>query len=933
MLLERGAELAAVRQALRAAAEGRSSHMVLSGPLGIGRSALLHALPRCADEGAVHVLRAHAAPTEQELACGVVRQLFDSLLTAAPGPDRERLLADAGAARQVLGDEAVPERGATDGTVLRDLRSLLATLSATAPLLILIDDLQWVDPWSLRWLAHLLPRLDGLRLLLVCTLRDGDPGARDPLVHEVVSTSARILRPAPLSPAATGELVRAGLGDHADQDFVRACHDLSLGRPLFLLPVLSEAALTGCPPVAASVGLVRAAHPAHLRDRLLNCLLLQPRPVRDTAAAIATLAGHEDPALLGRLAGLDPVGLTTALRVLHQLGLTAAEDEARFVHPSVRDAVEWSMSAAERQRWQEDAAGVLYDSGLPAEQVAAQLVAIPTPGYAWAVPVLRSAADTARRKGSPELAARYLRRALLEAAEQDRTRAQLLVELAVVELSFDPPAAESHVAQALPLLPTARDRAAAVLRLSPCVTSPVTPSGAALLRRAADELVDPGPRDDPDGDEALRLEARLRYTGLDDYAQLADAVGRLRALEPPVRSRGGRELLAVLLHAATLSADGAASEVVRQARDLLDWEPATAAGGGSVMQLVMFSLVGADAPQAAESWLNAAERSRHGADGGGDGGVDAMGHARRALFHIARGRLPQARERAERVVELADTIGEGSRCFVYGVLGALALSARDVQLGSRIVGEAAGRSLGPVPAALLSLVRMAEQAQGGEAGTALETALECGRQLECAGWRNPVLFPWRPWAISLSHQLGDHHLARTLAAEEYARAREWGAPVAVGRALRLRARTDGADARVELLREAVGTLRESANGLELFMAVRDLGRLLGDGAEAREALREAGELAESCGVPWLPGPGTSEGRPSAPAVRTVLTRSESRVASLVVNGLTNQEIAAELQVSARAVEKHLTNSYRKLGIAGRRELAAVLQETGVHAAG
>ncbi|MFJ5151637.1 ATP-binding protein [Streptomyces sp. NPDC088353] len=929
MLLERGAELAAVRQALRAAAEGRSSHMVLAGPLGIGRSALLNELPRCADEGAVHVLRANAAPTEQGLACGVVRQLFDSLLTTAPGPGRERLLADAGAARRVLGDDVVPDPDTLDGTVLRDLRSLLAKLSATAPLLILVDDLQWADSWSLRWLAHLAPRLDGLRLLLVCTLRDGDPGSRDPLVHEVVGASARILRPVPLSPAATGELVRARLGEPADDGFVRACHDMSKGRPLFLLSVLSEAALTGCPPSAASTGLVHATRPAQLRDWLLNCLLLQPQPVRDAAAAIATLVGHEEPALLGRLAGLDDVGFTTALRVLHQLGLTAGEDEACFAHPSVREAVECSMSAAERQRWQEAAAGVLYDAGLPAEQVAAQLMAVPTPRYPWAVPVLRSAADTARRKGRPELAARYLRRALLEAVEQDRTRAQLLVELAAVELSFDPPAAESHIAQALPLLPTARDRAAAVLRLSPCVTSPVTPSGAALLRRAAEDLVDPYTHDDPGGEEALSLEARLRYTGLDDYAQLADAVARLRVLEPTVRSRGGRELLAVLLHAATLSADGDASEIVRQALGILDWEPATATGGGSVMQLVMFSLVGADALQTAESWLNAAERSGYGDDGGGD----AMGHARRALFHIARGRLPQAREQAERIAELAGTIGEESRCFVYGVLGALALSARDVQLGSRIVAEAAGRSLAPIPAALLSLLRMAEQAQAGEADTALETAMECGRQLECAGWRNPVLFPWRPWAISLSQQLGDHHLARTLAAEECARAREWGAPVAIGRALRLRARADGADDRVDLLREAVATLRHSANELELFMAVRDLGRLLGDGAEAREALREAGELAESCGVPWLAGPVSAEGRPSVPVVRSALTRTESRVASLVVNGLTNQEIAAELQVSARAVEKHLTNSYRKLGITGRRELAAVLQETGVHAPG
>lgn len=928
MLLERGAELAAVRQALHSAADGRSSYMVLAGPLGVGRSALLHQLPCCADEGAVQVLRAGAAAAEQGIAFGVVRQLFDSLFTAAPAPDRELLLADSGAARQVLGDDGGADLGTLDGTVLRDLRSLLAGLSATTPLLILIDDLQWSDSWSLRWLTHLAARLDGLRLLLVCTLRDGEPGSRDPLVQEVVSGSAQVLRPVPLSSAATGELVRAQLREHPDDEFVRACHDMSRGRPLLLQSVLSELAVAGCRPLAANAGHVHATRPPQLRDRVLSCLFLQPQPVRDVAAAIAALAGPEEPAVLGRLAGLDDVGLVTALHALRRLGLLAeADDRARFAHPAVGEAVECSLSAAEQQRWHEAAAGVLYESGRPAEQVAAQLMSIPTPRYPWAVPVLRSAAGSAQRAGMSELAAGYLRRALLDVVEQDRTRAQLLVELAAVELSFDPPAAECHMAQALPLLPTARDRAAAVLRLSPCVTSPVTPSTGALLRRAADDLAEPYAWQAPGSEEALCLEARLRYARLDEHAELADAVGRLGVLEPSVRSRGDRELLAVLLHAATLSADGEAVEVARLARNILDWEPATAPGGGSVMQLVLFTLVGADAVPAAESWLNAAERN------GGDGTLDAEGHARRVLFHAARGRLPRAREHAEGVLELAGALGEESRCFAYAALGALALSARDVQLGSRIAAVATDPILAPMPAALLGLLRMPEAVQTGDAAAALETVMECGRQLECAGWRNPVLFPWRPWAISLSHRLGDHHLARTLAAQEYTRAREWGAPVAVGRALRLRARIDEADERVDLLREAVETLRDSANELELFMAVRDLGRSLGDGPEARQACCEAGELAKACGVPWLAGSATAEGRASAPAARTALTRTESRVAALVVHGLTNREIATELQVSARAVEKHLTNSFRKLGVTGRREMAAVLHEAEVHVPG
>ncbi|WP_328395016.1 AAA family ATPase [Streptomyces sp. NBC_00390] len=925
MLLDRGAELAVAQGALRAAAGGRSSLLLVAGPLGIGRSALLRELSERVDPKTVHLLRANAAAGERDFAFGVVRQLFDSVLTTASSQAREHWFAGAEAARQVLDYDT----HAPDETILRDLRSLLAEVSATVPLLVLVDDVQWADAWSLRWLAHLVLRLEGLRMLLVCTLRDGDPGAGDPLVEEVAAASAHVLRPAPLSLAATGELVREHLGRPADKEFVRACHETSRGNPLFLLSGLSELSATGCRPLAGNAHVARSPHSVRLRDRITSCLLMQPQPVRDAAAglAIATPDGQQDSHLVGRLAGLDDVGLATALRALHRLGLLAEAGQPRFAHPAVREAVECSMSSAELQRRHEAAAEILYEHGRPAEEVAAHLMEVPTSRHSWSVPVLRSAADAAAHRSAPELAARYLQRALLDAVEQDRTRARLLVELAAAEGSFDPTAAERHIAQAVPLLPTARDRATAALQLSPCLTAPLSPARIDLFRRAAEDLAGPDAQEGAGSEEAHRLEARLRYAGLCDYAQLTDAVARLRALEPSVlvRTRGGRELLAVLLYASALGADGEASEVARQARGILEWEAATAPGHGSVVHLVLLTLVGADSVQAAEPWLNAAQQSAS-RDGGTPG---AVGHAQRELFQLALGRLPQAREEAQRVVGLDGTVSEERRCFYAAVLAALTLSTQDAHLETRVATEAPGQPLGPVPAALLSLLRISQEAQAGDATAALDTAMHCGRQLECAGWRNPVLFPWRPWAISLSHRLGDHHIARTLAVEEYSQAREWGAPVAIGRALRLQALTEGTGASVDLLREAVETLRGSVNELELFRAVRDLGQMLGSGAESNRLLREAGELAKSCGVPWVPA--AVARRASARTAAAVLTRTESRVAALAVSGLTNREIATELQVSARAVEKHLTNSYRKLGVSGRCQLAAVLHDTHAHA--
>lgn len=107
MLLERDAQLAVVRAALLEASVGSSALILLSGQLGIGRSALLQELPACAS-GELYVLRANAAPMEQDFAFGVVRQLFDSLLTLAGEATRERWLRGAGRARVVFADDVLP---------------------------------------------------------------------------------------------------------------------------------------------------------------------------------------------------------------------------------------------------------------------------------------------------------------------------------------------------------------------------------------------------------------------------------------------------------------------------------------------------------------------------------------------------------------------------------------------------------------------------------------------------------------------------------------------------------------------------------------------------------------------------------------------------------------------------------------------------------
>jgi DNA-binding CsgD family transcriptional regulator len=931
MLLERDTEAAYVAEALNAAAAGTSSLLLLTGPLGIGRTALLHRLPLLAGED-VRVLRVNAAPMEQDFAFGVVRQLFDSLLTGARPEQSERWLREHGDfARKIFADDSMPlgeSRSVTPSeTVLNGLRSLLAVVGADNPLLILVDDLQWADAPSLSWLAYLVKRLHGLRAVLVCALRDGEPRARELTLREITDSAQRVLRPAPLSLGAVKEMVLDQFGEPGDEEFARVCHEISAGNPLFLRSVLAAVAADGHRPTAEHTEAARLQRPAQLRERLAGWMRSQPQPVRDVAAAIAVLGDQGAPELMARLAGLDEIGFTSALRALDHLGLLAAEREPRFLHRVVQDAVESSMTVAERERLHDAAAALLYGNGSSAELVAAQLMAVTASQHPWSVEVLRSAADTALRRGVPETAARYLRRALLDASMSGESRGRLLIDLATAERGFDPAACERHISQAVPLLTTPRHRAAAALRISPHIVGTVPPAVTDLLHQVAEDLGPAAVLDGSARDAALRLEARLRHAGHEDPAELAAAVERLSALgeEPPLDSAAERELVAVLLNAAMFSSRRPASEVARLACRVLEREPAISDRVQSPLPLVAIALFSADSVRGINSWPSP---ERH-APRQDVTAVDALVHAEQALILMARGRAARAREPAERAMRLADAYWPEAGLLATVALTTVALELDDPELVERLLDEAGRRrSASLALTASLQLLKASQDVRYGRWTSALDTLLACGRQLDAAGWHNPVIFRWRPWAAALQQRIGDSRAALALAEEEHARAEAWGAPVALGRALRLKGWLhDGAYA-TDLLRESADVLRASANELELARSLALLARRLDGGAEAAAMLREAGALASACGAPWLVKRAEQGHDTPAPRLEAALTRTERTVVSLAGGGFTNQEIASRLGVSSRAVEKHLTHAYRKLDISGRRELMELLPRLG-----
>jgi class 3 adenylate cyclase len=178
-LLEREAELAAL-EALVSAAPAGGRLLAIEGPAGIGKTRLLAEARGRAQASGMRVLAARGSELEREFSYGIVRQLFDPLLASASREERAELLAGAAELATPIFDPArfSAEPGVDSPlAMLHGLFWLTANLAERRAGLLAIDDLHWCDPPSLRWLAYLLPRLEGLSLLIVVALRPAEPGA------------------------------------------------------------------------------------------------------------------------------------------------------------------------------------------------------------------------------------------------------------------------------------------------------------------------------------------------------------------------------------------------------------------------------------------------------------------------------------------------------------------------------------------------------------------------------------------------------------------------------------------------------------------------------------------------------------------------------------------------------------------------------------
>jgi len=906
--------------------------LAIEGPPGIGKTALLAEARALAQEAGFQVLGARGSELERSFSYGVVRQLFEPLVASLPVDEQAELLEGAAALAAPLFDPAqVAVEPAEDSSLatLHGLYWLTANLAARRPLLLALDDLHWCDLPSLRWLAYLLPRMEGLDLLVVVGLRPEEPREDPRLIGQIVSDPlVTVIRPAPLSAAAAALLLRETLSPDAEDAFCAACWKETAGNPLLVRELVHVIAAEGLAPTEANVPRLRELG-ARAGSRAVALRLSRLAPEATTLAqAVAILGDDADPRQAAALADLDEQPAFEAVDALARVDLLRPQPPLAFVHPLIRAAVYETLTPLERDRGHARAARLLANVGAEPERVAAHLLRSPPGVDAQVVATLREAARRARSRGASESAVAYLRRALDEPpAATDR--AGLLLELGSAETQVDGDAAIEHLREAHGLNEDPINRAEIALLLGrQLFLLRGGEESDAVYRQALDE------RAGADAELERLLEAGLITNGL-----YAPSLHRA-ALERLERVRGqtadatvGEKLLLSLLAYHDARAGAPAAEVVPLAsRALADGKLARVDFGAAVPACTVLAMADRDEVLVTyEDALSEAHRR---------GSPFALAAVKvfRAQMLFWRGDLGEAEADAREALAAAETWGASARFAGHAaafLADALMEQGKLDEAAAALAPAGYGESL-PDSARLLYLRDSSARLRilRGDLAGGLDDMLDAGRRFESVGSRNPAFIAWRSPAALALLQLGQPDEAGRLAAEEVELARTWGTPRALGASLRAAGLVGGGKRGLALLEEAVEVLGGSPAKLEHAKARMELGAALRRGnrrADARDQLRHAVELATICGATALAARAEREliatgARPRRIALSGIdsLTPSERRVAEMAAEGPTNREIAQALFVTQRTVEVHLTSIYRKLAISSRSQLAAAL---------
>ncbi len=932
VLLERVRELEQVQHLLSDVRAGEGRALLIEGPAGIGKTALLDVARRRALEQGITVLTARGGELEGHFPFGVARQLFEPVLHAAGTEVRADLLAGAAKSAESIVDARVaPQEWIPEDafSALHGLYWLTVNLSASAPLLIVVDDLHWADAGSLRFLLYLTARLDGLACAIVGAARSGEWGSAAALEARMLSDRMfDVLSPAALSEQAARELLAAGLRADPDPTFVAAATAATGGVPFLLRELIAALAEEGVEPTAEQAVRIQELGPHAIALATAIRLTRMPEGCLPLARAIAVLGGDARLPRAARLADLDEQAALDALDALVAAGILRTDGRVEFVHPILRAAIYDDLAPGERSRLHRHAAHLLAGEGAPLDAVAAQLLPSEPTGSELVIQNLRDAAAAALRRAAPEDSIAYLTRAIDEGCTRE-LRAEILFDLGRAARLNTDPAMLGYFEEARQLTDDPALRSSAALELATALG--LKGQWAHAIRLVHDALDDLGDREP---EVAVRLETYLAAISASDPRLIADFERRRPMLHDLVMRGGGAARSLSLLLAADavwragdeshalalvergwddgrvldLGADlwsmGQAFQALvicdrlARARELAEVLLADARSRGSIARFVLGS--------AYRGWVDAREGSLIAAEGGLRAAIDPV-------------RGPQARYSLCVYLWLAaEVIIERPEC---ADLADLALGAELDQMSGGMV------------EAVVCELRGRIRHIAGNTASGIEDLRRAGGILQALGIRNPAGSSWRSaLAMLLSAEARDEALQ--LAHDELDDARRFGQSRAIGVALRAIGVLEGDR---DLLRQAVTVLQSSPARLEYARALIELGaaiRRAGERAASREHLRRGLDIAVEGGATRLAARARSELESSGARLRReritgrdALTPSELRVARLAAEGRTNNEIAQALFVTPKTIDTHLSHVYSKLGISSRRAVAAALEES------
>jgi DNA-binding CsgD family transcriptional regulator len=934
-LIERETYLERLDALLDGAQSGNGGCVLVEGPPGVGKTSLLAAVVRSAEARGLRSLRASGGELERDFAYGVVRQLFERHVRSLPTEEVDQLLG--GAARLAAPALGVDQPGLpatgldAPFAAVHGLYWLTIGLAADQPLLLAIDDLHWADAPSVRWVTYLARRLEGVPALLVAVIRDGETATTEAIDALRREPLIELIHPSLLSAEGVTQIVRSRVPE-ADSTFCRACHGATGGNPFYLHELLTAARADRVPPTRKGAAALASLGPAGVGSAVLARLRREGESAEKLARAVAVLDAD---ASLRRVAELADISQDQAAAAVDQLVGAQILSRGRafeFIHPVVRAAVYNAIAPAERLRLHGAAFLLLVDRRVPAERLARHLLLVEPAANPAILQTLREAAAAAQPRGAPDLAARYLQRALDETQTQSE-EAAVMHDLGLAQLADRNPAAFEHLGRAIDLTDDRPQREAWSLELTRALATAGRPGEAsefarhALARGISDRALE------------VRLQSELLSMA---WLMPSDSAEGIRLLEQLERADIPAELAhLVLLHRALrITAEAGPAE------EAISLSEAAIEGGALLEQqsslpfVVLITLVWNDDLERPRQLCNAALAF---AQQIGSQHLTVNAGAFGALAAVRAGLLAEAAGTAGLSYEFArESAMPGSVDWAWA-LAILMDSLRergDIAAAQELLHEAEAEQELPGHVTFVFLLesRGRLRCAQGRLREGVADLLEAGRRWEPFGLLNPNVSAWRSDAAMALLQLGETEQAQALVDRELELARAAGTQRGIGVALRVSGLVHHDEL---LLSEAVEVLAGSPARLEYAKAMCELGaarRRAGKRAGAQDVLLRALDLARRCTASPLVERSRAElavigSRPRRDYIGGVesLTPGELRVARMAADGRPNKEIAQALFLTLRTVETHLTHVYRKLDIESRVALTGALTDSEVAA--